>query len=208
MIRINLIGTAAKRPKSAKVMPEAFAVSAPPATMLGVGLIVIALLALGGDYFYVQHQTAQLAAQLTAARQESLRLQSVRREFQENSKRRQELTQRINVIDQLKSSQLGPSSLLEAVRRSVDATPGVWLTAVSQKEGMLSIDGSALNLSAVANLMTALRRSGYFQQIALHESVEATGKTGPNPYTFTLTAAPDSNGEGGKPAAGPAKVRS
>lgn len=208
MIRINLIGTAVKRSKSAKVMPEAFAASAPPATMLGVGLIVIALLALGGDYVYVQHQTTQLAAQLTAARQESLRLQAVRREFQENTTRRQQLTQRINVIDQLKSSQLGPSSLLEAVRRSVDATPGVWLTAISQKAGTLSIDGSAMNLSAVANLMTALRRSGYFQQVALHESVEATGKTGPNPYTFTLTAAPESNGGGSQPAAAAAKVRS
>lgn len=204
MIRINLMGTAVKRPRQAKLAPEAFAASAPPATMIGLGLIVLAIVALVGTYFYVQHQTAVLAAQLTAAQQESARLQAVRREFQENTQRRAELTRRINVIDQLKNSQSGPMSLLEAVRHSVDQTPGVWLISITQKGGELNVQGSAMSLAAVANLMTAMKKSGYFQQIALSESTQATGKS-PNPFAFTLTAAPE--GAPGAPAR-PAGARS
>lgn len=192
MIRINLMGAAGKRPKAAKVMPDLFAASTPPTTWIGAALIIAALLALGGNYLYVQHQAAVLADQMTAARQEAIRLQAVRREYEENTQRRQQLTQRIGVIDDLKRSQSGPSALLAVIRNSVDATPAVWLTSVSQKEGTLDIEGSALNLAAVANLMTALKRSGYFRQIDLHQSVQATGRGGENPFTFTLTAAPES----------------
>lgn len=190
MIRINLMGAAVKRPK-AKALPEGMAISAPPALMIGIGLIVAALLALVGNYVYVARQSSVLGAQLVAAQQEAQRLQAVRREFQENTQRRQLLTQRIGVINDLKQSQAGPTALLAALRRSVDATPSVWLTAVTNKGGDLQIAGSALDLTAVANLMTAMNHTGYFREVNLHSSDQQTGRDS-NPFQFTLTATPES----------------
>ena len=188
MIRINLLEATAKRPRASKT-PEMFSASgASPAALAGVGMLILAVVLLLAHYFYLQHQASSLAVQLVAARQESSRLQAVRREFEQTTQRRQLLKQRIQMINGLKQGQSGPSALLDALGGGVDGTPAVWLDAVAEKSGVLTIHGSALNFDAVANLMTSLRRTGYFTHVNLASSAQQSAKRGIWPFAFILTA--------------------
>lgn len=190
MIRINLLEAGTKRARAAKG-PEMFASSgSSPAALAGVGMLVLAVVLLIAHNFYLGHQASALAVQMTAARQEASRLQAVRREFQETTQRRRLLEQRIAMINSLKQGQSGPSAMLAALRQGVDGAPAVWLDAVSEKEGVFTLHGSALDFDAVANLMTSLEHTGYFGQIGLKSSTQQTEKRGVWPFAFVLTAQP------------------
>lgn len=193
MIRINLLEASAKRARTAKT-PEMFGASSgtSPAALAGISALVLAVILLIAHNFYLSHQANSLAAQMTAARQEASRLQAVRREFQETTQRRQLLEQRIAMINGLKQSQSGPSALLAALRQAVDGAPSVWLDAVSEKAGVLTLHGSALNFDAVANLISSLQQTGYFSKIALRSSAQQSEQRGVWPFAFVLTAQPAS----------------
>ncbi len=79
---------------------------------------------------------------------------------------------RFDVIDQLRASQAGPVPLLTSLSETVNRTDGVWLLNMRDDGASVSLEGVALGPNQVANLMTNLRRSGYFKNVELHETVQ------------------------------------
>jgi Tfp pilus assembly protein PilN len=81
----------------------------------------------------------------------------------------------------------GGQELLEAIASTVSRTDTLWLTSVERKGDGLTINGSAGSLNAVANYITQLKRSGYFQTVEIKESHQDNSDKAVQIFVFTLT---------------------
>jgi Tfp pilus assembly protein PilN len=92
------------------------------------------------------------------------------------------------VIEELQRNRTGGQQLLDAIANTVGRTDTLWLTSVDRKGDVLSINGSAGSIDAVANYITQLKRSGYFQQVEIKESHQDSSNKAVQLFLFSLTA--------------------
>jgi Tfp pilus assembly protein PilN len=98
------------------------------------------------------------------------------------------LDQLIAVIQDLQRNKVGGQELLDAVANTVVRTDTLWLTQMERKGNTLTFEGTAASLTAVANFITQLRRSGYFDKVEIKESRQDEGNKEVQTFLFTLTA--------------------
>ena len=199
MIRINLLGQA--RPKAARRPVDTGA--ALPLVFIGAGA-VLGLLVL--FYFYHSWQTQldgekkriqQLQAQKTD-------LENIKQQVDAFEKQKQVLQQRVSTIEQLQRDRTGGQELLDQVANTVSRAENLWLTSLTKKGTALTMDGAAASLNSVANFITALKRSGYFQKVEIKESKQDDKATNVQTFLFTINAEIAPNTPAAAPAAKPA----
>lgn len=183
MIRINLLGRARPKAQRATVPLEA---------TLQYVLLIIALVvsfgALYGHYMLLDSENTKVAAHIVKQTGEKARLQQLKQQVDNFEKQKAVLQQRIGVIEGLQRNRTGGQELLEAIANTVSRTDTLWLTSVERKGDALNINGSAGSINAVANYITQLKRSGYFQTVEIKEShQDETNKT-VQIFNFSLTA--------------------
>jgi Tfp pilus assembly protein PilN len=183
MIRINLLGRA--RPKAARQ-------AVPLEATLQVVFFAAALVVAFGVLYYNWHSTN---AQITEVRLhiqkqtgEKARLEQLKAQVNEFERQKTVLQQRINIIEELQRNRTGGQELLDAVANTVVRTDTLWLTSLSRQGNALTILGTAGSINAVANFITQLEHSGYFNQIEIKESVQDSKNAAIQTFTFTLTA--------------------
>jgi Tfp pilus assembly protein PilN len=175
MIRINLLGTA--KPKKGKKGRKLFAM--PQLTTDGpspliAGLAVLVVAGAGLYFYYIQLQSTheKLQTSLAEANKSIASMVKVKQAFLEHQRDYDAVKRRFDVIDQLRAGQLGPVPLMTSLSDTVNKTDGVWLLNMKDDGASVSLDGVALGPNSVANLMTNLRRSGYFKTVELHETAQ------------------------------------
>jgi Tfp pilus assembly protein PilN len=182
MIRINLLGT----PKAkARHLPK-ITMSAPSLRMLSILLIAIAF---GGVYFLywrAQKQHEKIQVELSDADKQLRALAGVKAAFTQKQKEVDALKQKFTIIDQLRANQSGPVQLLNAITQTVNSTDAVWLIKMSDDGKSVSVDGTALSTTAVANLISNLKKAGYFKNIELKETFQDDTVKEYQAFTFTL----------------------
>ena len=184
MIRINLLGIPKAKSKRGGSVP---AISGEGPSMLLVGLVLVAL-AVGGSYFWYNQANSQhekLANQLRDADVRIKQLSGVKAKYEEKDKQAKMLQKRFDVIDQLRAAQKGPVDLLAALSDTVNNSDAVWLKTMKDDGGTVSLDGVALSNVALANLMTNLKKGGYFKNVELKETAQEDFK-GVTAFNFTL----------------------
>lgn len=183
MIRINLLGQ--ERPKATgRAIPL-------EATLRGVLLLVAVVLAFVVLYV-VYHQKSQelvtINQKITNLEAERARLQVIKAQVDQFEKEKAVLQQRIDVIEELQANRSGGQQLLQMVANTVGRTDQLWLTSLSRKGNALDIDGEAASISAIANFITQMRRSGYFVKIDIKEAHENDIVKGLQTFAFTMSA--------------------
>jgi Tfp pilus assembly protein PilN len=182
MIRINLLGT----PKSkARHLPK-ITMSAPSLRMLSILSIIIAF---GGVYFLywrAQNHHEKIQVDLLDADKQLAALAGVKTAYTQKQKEADALKQKFSIIDQLRANQNGPVQLLNTITQTVNSTDAVWLSRMSDDGKSISVDGTALSTTAVANLMSNLTKSGYFKNIDLKETLQDDSVKDYQAFTFTL----------------------
>jgi Tfp pilus assembly protein PilN len=182
MIRINLLGRS--RPKATRP-------SVPVEATLQYVLLVIALAvsggALYGHYMLLDKDNSKVVSQIQRQNAEKARLEQLKQQVDNFEKQKAVLQQRINVIEDLQRNRTGGQELLEAIANTVSRTDTLWLISVDRKGNDLTINGSAGSLNAVANYITQLKRSGYFQTVEIKESHQDSGNKTVQIFNFTLT---------------------
>jgi type IV pilus assembly protein PilN len=187
MIRINLLGVShPKRGKRAAVATTGVSGGGP--NMLVV-LLVIAAVAAGGNYVYyriLQRDAAKLKVQMEDANRENRRLSDIKAKYIELEKQKDIYEHRVNVIHQLQTNQSGPATLLTTVGDTVNRTDAVWLNSMKDDGTNISLDGVALSVDAVAQLMKNLKSTGYFKNVEIKESFQDDVVKDMTAFTFTL----------------------
>ncbi len=74
------------------------------------------------------------------------------------------------------------------VANTVSRTENLWLTKVTRKGNNLTLEGSSASINSVANFITALKRSGYFQKVEIKESKQDEKNPAVQTYTFEISA--------------------
>ncbi|HXN20077.1 MAG TPA: PilN domain-containing protein [Candidatus Binatus sp.] len=203
MIRINLLGQA--RPKATK---QAVPLEA---TMQIIFLLValgLAAVVLSVTYFQQKKELDSTNARIAALRAEKQSLQQVKQDVDRFETQKSVLEQRINVIETLQKNRTGGQELLQMVANTVVRVDALWLTSLERSGDNLKISGEAGSINAVANFITQLRRSGYFDKVEIQEAKEDDVVKTVQTYNFTMTAtvAQSSNPEAqpqAKPASAP-----
>ena len=108
--------------------------------------------------------------------------------MQQFESEKQILQQRINVIEELQKERTGGQELLTAVAGTVVRTDGVWLTSLSKAGNTLTFEGEAGSVNAVANFITQMKRSGYFDKIEIKEAKENDLEKSVQTFAFTMSA--------------------
>jgi Tfp pilus assembly protein PilN len=184
MIRINLLG--GPRPKKGKRAAVGAGEGINPLLVAAV----VAVLTLGinfGWYWKLSSEAATLATENQKADQERARLNEVKLRFEEAERTREHYRVRYEVIDRLRSAQSGPVDLLTMIGDTVNKTDAVWLNTMKEEGNLVNIEGVALSVHAVANLITNLKNTGYFENVEIKESYQDERVTDMTAFQFTLS---------------------
>jgi len=98
------------------------------------------------------------------------------------------LQQRVSTIEQLQRDRTGGQELLDMVANTVSRTENLWLTTMTRKGAVLTINGSSASINSVANFITAMKRSGYFQKVEIKESKQDDKNTAVQTFLFEINA--------------------
>ncbi len=74
---------------------------------------------------------------------------------------------------------------------------------MTRKGNTLAIEGSSASINSVANFITAMKRSGYFQKVEIDETKQSDNKN-VETFSFKLNAEINPTGPQAKPASTPA----
>jgi Tfp pilus assembly protein PilN len=182
MIRINLLGQA--RPKAARRPVDTGA--ALPAVFIGAGFLLGGLV-LGYIYYSWQSQVAAENTRIKQLQAQKTELQQTKQQVEQFEKQSKVLQVRVDTIEKLQRDRTGGQELLDMVANTVSRTENLWLTNLTRKGNALDITGSSASVNAVANFITAMKRSGYFDKIEMTDTKEDAGKS-VQTFTFKLTA--------------------
>jgi type IV pilus assembly protein PilN len=183
MIRINLLGQI--RPKASRRPVDTGA--ALPVLFIGAGLL-LGVLVLGFLFYSWQQQLNTENNKIKALQAQKTDLESIKQQVEAFDKQKQVLQQRVSTIEQLQRDRTGGQDLLDMVANTVSRTENLWLTTMTRKGTNLSIEGSSASVNAVANFITALKRSGYFQKVEIKETKQDGGNTALQTFNFQLSA--------------------
>ena len=183
MIRINLLGQI--RPKAARRPVDTGA--ALPTVFVGAG-VVLGVLVLGFFYYTWQQQLNKENAEIKRLTAQKTELEQIKQQVEAFEKQKVVLQQRVSTIEQLQRDRTGGQELLDMVANTVSRTENLWLTEMVRKGNVLSMEGTSASVNAVANFITALKRSGYFQKVEIKETKQDEKNTAVQSFGFQISA--------------------
>ena len=174
MIKINLLSA---EPKAVR-KKFAFDLSQ-QITVVCSAILLLGATAVGWRYWLVTREAARINDAVTVAQKETTRLHSVIVQVQQFEQRKAQLQQRVTLIEQLRTDQIGPVHMLDQI--SLSLPPSLWLTEMKQTAtpNEVLIDGRSLSLTGLSDFVANLERSGYFQKSV--EIVNSTTDTSGGP---------------------------
>jgi Tfp pilus assembly protein PilN len=194
MIKINLLESVTDRPQGVAAVEEK--VSSPRAQTFLLALTVFGLLSLGIGYEYVSTNRAYSEAQTELEKQKRIQQQmlAIQKEQQELQKKTDEVQKRIDAIKKLRESQQGPSAVLQEIKARFDAVPGLYLIAIENKDGEITIKGESPNEYSVTKFGQSLEFSnGLFSNLNIETQREVAKTTTEKTSSTPAPAANDTN---------------
>ena len=150
MIRINLLGVERKQVRS---KGPSFDIGQKLTVACSL-VLVGAVLGIGYWYWSLNEASARVDREIVAANTEATRLRGLLSEVQQFEARRGQLTQRVQLIEQLRGGQSVPVQLLDHVSRSLPDM--LWLTSMVQNGPELTIQGRSTTLIALSDFVNNL----------------------------------------------------
>jgi Tfp pilus assembly protein PilN len=178
MIKINLLESVTDRQNGAVVAVER-KVASPFSRMLlmAVAVAVMMFAVIAFDIISTQRAKAQAEAELDNQKRIASELEAVMKEQKDLEARIANIDVRINAIKKLRSTQAGPSAVLEALKERIMMSPGLYLDSVEQKGEQLTITGNSPDESVVTQFGRSLEfSSGLFSNL----NIETQRKENPS----------------------------
>lgn len=179
MIRINLLPVRQTR-KRETVQQQLLAFA---------GVIIATIIGCIVWTAYNSSVAAERREQIAERRKELQQLDKIIGEVNEFTKKKQELEEKLKIIDQLKKGKTGPVRALDDLATEIPNR--VWLTKLEEKGSRVTVDGVAIEHEDVSAFMKALQKSKYFKNIVLGFSKKTSGAGGVTLYEFRITCSVD-----------------
>lgn len=169
MIKVNLVGTTRKKAAKASMNISM------PSNLTPILLLVIVAGFAGGAYFWYASLTAQsndLGKEIRRLEARKAELDAVIKQDQIYATVKKKLENRVKIVESLSKNQVSPVMALDQLSEAVERTQWVWLSSLEQKDAVLSMNGMATSLNAIADFYSNLNATGYFNNIDLGTSQE------------------------------------
>ncbi len=199
MIRINLLGQA--RPKATK---QAVPLEATVQILFLAVAVALAVVVIGVTYYQQNRELQATNNKILALKAEKQSLQQIKQDVDRFQSEKSVLQQRIDVIETLQKNRSGAQELLTMVANTVVRVDALWLTSLDRNGNSLTIQGEAGSIDAVANFLTEMKRSGYFDQIELKDAKENDVVPSVQTYSFSMTASVGGGNTAGAASSQPA----
>jgi type IV pilus assembly protein PilN len=157
MIRVNLLATSSAETKKRSLLPMPQRGAA-----LGVAMLLLTAAGVGGWWWELSRETADLDTRIAKAEVDLSQLKNAAKLVDRAVARKAELSEKLALIDRLRSAQRGPVNLLSTVSRSL--TEGLWLMEIKQQGSAVQMEGRASTLTAVTDFVEHLQNSGIFDR--------------------------------------------
>lgn len=181
MIKINLVSEAPQAAAARRRKPQ-ISLGARQGDIILLVVLALAALVVGGHYWLLHSEREELKRVERIRKQERDELQVFIQEVQALEKKRAELEHKIEVINNLKENQRGPVRIMDEVSRALPDL--VWLERVRLEGNLLTLTGRAMDENNVANYISNLDASPFFQEPLLTDLSRADKDT----FRFTLTS--------------------
>ena len=184
MIRINLLPfRAARKRENIKRQVTVYTLS----VILLLVAMVYVFLQLDGRLSDVKAQETQLNQALAKHRKTIARINELKKKIKV-------IEQKLDVMQKLEAGKQGPVRLLDELAKAVPKDR-LWLSAMAESEGSLTLTGSARNNETVAEFMTNLENSPIVLSVDLQSS-QSTTVQGVSLSNFSLKCRVDPSGKG------------
>ena len=181
MLRINLLPRKASK-KQTTAKNELYIVAAS---------ILVLLLATYLVHWWRGRDVDVLDGKIAQAAQEVANLKKDVVRVEEFKKKTATLEQKLQVIEKLKKQKVGPAHMLDDLATILTEEPKVWLSRMSETNGVMQLEGEAMEHSNISDFQLALqRRSKFFRDVKL-ELVESKTHDGVNVLAWKITCQAD-----------------
>ncbi len=174
MIKINLLNSVTER-QSGGVIAVDRKISSPASRLALTSVVVGVLLAAVVGWDIISTQMAKTEAERQLAEQKTIaaELEVVMNEQKELEGKIASIDARIEAIKRLRSSQAGPSAVLDSMRERIAMVPGLYLESVEQAGDSLIFKGNSPDEGQVTQFGRSLEFSnGLFSNLSI-ETVRA-----------------------------------
>jgi type IV pilus assembly protein PilN len=207
MIRVNLVeGGRQVEKRTGLALPVGQQL-----TLIGGLVLIVTALLIGWRYWGITAAEATLDAEIAAAQQQEEQLKGILQQVQTFETRRQQLQQRVALIDELRRGQAVPVHIIDQVSRALP--DGMWLTRLTQTAAEITIEGDCLSLTSLSDFVGNLEGSRYFVRPVeiINSEVVAARDNLPEVIHFsvkgTFQMAGPSRPEGAQENAGPERAK-
>ena len=172
MIKINLLNSVTERQSGAVVAVDR-KISSPGSRLALMSVVVTVLIAavIGWEIISTQMAKTEAERQLNEQKQIAAELEIVMNEQKELEAKIANIDGRIEAIKRLRSSQAGPSAVLDAMRERIAMVPGLYLESVEQAGESLIFKGNSPDESQVTQFGRSLEFSnGLFSNLNIETS--------------------------------------
>jgi type IV pilus assembly protein PilN len=181
MIKINLLSEG-KRPVVARRARQTVGGQAEFGNAAMIGAIVLGLLVAFGWWFMLDREIKKKDQEIAVAQKEVDELAQVIKEVEEYKVKKAELERKINVINDLKANQRGPVRIMDDVSRALPEL--LWLSRMNVTASTIQLQGTAFNMSAVANFLDNLDKVEEFSEPILADATQRSAKRGSRNETY------------------------
>ncbi len=201
MIKINLLGVA---PSPSKVSSSGGS-SAPRATqvMIFVGALIVCFGIVGIIYKIWSNQIADSEKRVSQEKIRQTELAVVKAQNEKYQQRLKDLETRINTIQALQNSRVGPVELMSTLGNIVNKTNDLYLYSLTPSGERFEMKGQTNTVDSMANFLAFLKSSGAFEGIQLDQFFQ-DDQTNRLTYKFSVSCGFKTANGGASPTAGAA----
>jgi type IV pilus assembly protein PilN len=177
MIRINLV--APEKPEKARKKAAAGGGGGggvPSAPGAFQAYLLLTLFAGGAAFlcaaawWFKDAQLKELDRRIAADEKRQRDLQAIKVQVDAFQAKKILLENKVNLIERLRAEQKSPVHMLDEISKALPDF--VWLTGMDENGGKVGFKGQSNSLTAVADFISALQRSGWFPTVDLMSSTE------------------------------------
>ncbi len=189
MIRINLLPfRAARKKENIRRQISVFVLS-----------VVCLVLLMGFVFLNLSRTVAALEADMSSKKKELATYAETTKKIEALKKKIAEVRAKLNVIKELESKKTGPVLLLDELSIAVPKEK-LWLTDLNEKNGILTLKGTAMDNDTVALFMTNLENAKHIVSVDLQTAkLNNLPKYKLNVVDFVLTCKTYAHKEEAKP---------
>ncbi len=163
MIKINLLGVAPPPTKAAPGPPASTAFQ----VVTFVGALIVSFAIVGFIYKIWTNQIAELEQSLKKEKIRQTELEVVKAQNLKYQQRLKDLKTRINTIQALQNSRVGPVELMTSLGNVANRVSEVYLYTASPSGERLELKGQSGTVDSMANFLAYLKNSGAFDNVQL-----------------------------------------